>query len=84
MSNRGMSIQNQTLEADQRLTNLEIKATYTEDLLEQLDAVIVRQQKQIDQLVGEVQRLRESFTLGESVSSEAKFLDLHGDLPPHF
>ena len=29
---------------DQRLTDLEIKSAYTEDLLEQLDNVIVRQQ----------------------------------------
>ena len=33
---------------DNRLTNLEVKATYNEDLLEQLEQVIIKQQQQID------------------------------------
>ncbi|MES2945071.1 MAG: SlyX family protein, partial [Pseudomonadota bacterium] len=44
---------------DQRLTELEIKASFTEDLLEQLDKVIVRQQQQIDLLIREVTELRQ-------------------------
>jgi SlyX protein len=44
---------------DQRLTELEIKASFSEDLLDQLNLVIVRQQAQIDILVREVQQLRE-------------------------
>ena len=35
----------------QRLTELEIKASFTEDLLDQLNLVIVRQQDQIDALI---------------------------------
>jgi SlyX protein len=37
-------------EAARRLTELEIKASFTEDLLDQLNQVIVRQQQQIDTL----------------------------------
>jgi hypothetical protein len=37
---------------DQRLTELEIKASYTEDLLDQMNLALYRQQQQIDRLVG--------------------------------
>ena len=39
---------------EQRLTDLEIKASFTEDLLDQLNLVIVRQQQQLDALVAEI------------------------------
>ena len=35
---------------DERLTNLEIKLSFTEDLLDKLDQVIIAQQDQIDRL----------------------------------
>ena len=64
----------------QRLTDLEIKATFTEDLLEQLDQVIVRQQQQIGALVREVTELRQPSTDGGMRPART----LHDDLPPHF
>ena len=73
-----------TSTTDQRLTDLEIKATYTEELLEQLDAVIIRQQQQMDQLFGEVAALRQSNKdagTGLRASGEHHLRD---DLPPHF
>ena len=42
-----------------RLTQLEIKASFLEDQIEQLDTVVARQQQQIDLLARELQRLRE-------------------------
>lgn len=65
---------------DQRLTDLEIKATYTEDLLEQLDQIIVRQQQQIDALRREVAELRQPSTDGGLGAARS----LRDDLPPHF
>ena len=44
-------------DTDQRLTELEIKASYSDDLLEQLNLIIYRQQQQIDALVHEVQQM---------------------------
>ena len=64
----------------QRLTELEIKASFTEDLLDQLNLVIVRQQGQIDALVHELRQLREQRP--ESAGAGAARL-LH-DLPPHY
>ena len=39
---------------DQRLTDLEIKVSFQEDLLDQLNTIIVRQQQHIDLLLREV------------------------------
>ena len=66
--------------ADQRLTELEIKASFSEDLLDQLNLVIVRQQAQIDLLIKEVQQLREQPSDGVA-GGAARLMD---DLPPHY
>lgn len=65
---------------EQRLTDLEIKATYTEDLVEQLEQVIVRQQQHIDLLLREVAELRQPSTDGGLGAARS----LRDDLPPHF
>ncbi|MBB5203367.1 SlyX protein [Inhella inkyongensis] len=70
-----------TSDTDQRLTELEIKASFADDLLEQLNAVIVRQQQQIDalqrELLGLRQQIRDSERPGAMVSA--------GDeRPPHY
>ena len=65
---------------DQRLTDLEIKATYCEDQLEQLDQIIVRQQQQIDALLREVTELRQA----SADSGLGIGRSLRDDLPPHF
>jgi SlyX protein len=45
---------------DDRLTALEIKASFGEDLLDRLNEVVVRQQAQIDSLRRELAALREN------------------------
>jgi SlyX protein len=59
---------------------LEIKASYTEDLIDQLDKVIVRQQEQIDLLIKAIAELRQSSTDGGLGAAR----NLRDDLPPHF
>ena len=66
-------------DTDQRLTELEIKASYSEDLLEQLNMTIYRQQLQIDALLHELQQLRQQ----PSDSSSAP-RNLRDELPPHY
>jgi SlyX protein len=66
--------------AEARLIELEIKASYTEDLLDQLDKVIIRQQLQIDLLIAEVSNLKQSSTDG----GMSAVRNLRDDLPPHF
>ncbi len=66
---------------DQRLTELEIKASFTEDLLDKLDSVIVRQQQQIDALIREIADLKQQAPVEGGAGSVRSLRD---DLPPHF
>jgi SlyX protein len=66
---------------DSRLTNLEVKATLTEDALDQLNEVIVRQQRQIDCLMRELVRLQqENFSTSPTPGARSLF----DELPPHY
>jgi SlyX protein len=62
------------------LTELEIKASYAEDQIDQLDKVVVRQQEQIDMLIQAITALRQSSTDGGLGAAR----NLRDDLPPHF
>ena len=77
MSNRGMDNPHNI---EQRLTDLEIKATFTEDLLEQLDQVIVRQQQQIELLIREIGHLRQPATDAQDGTPR----NLRDERPPHY
>jgi SlyX protein len=63
-----------------RLTDLEIKVSYQEDLLDQLNQVIVRQQQEIDWLMREVRQLREQVPegAGQAITRDG------AELPPHY
>jgi len=63
---------------DRRLTDLEIKSSYAEDLLDTLNQTIFRQQEQIDMLIREVRALRQQST------GTAGQRNLRDDLPPHY
>lgn len=65
---------------DARLTELEIKVSYTEDTLDQLDQTIIRQQAQIDLLLRELTLLRQQ----QSSDGGGGPRNPHDDLPPHY
>lgn len=65
---------------EQRLTELEIKASYADDLLDTLNTLVVRQQEQIDLLLREVSRLRQQGT----DSGMAPPRNPRDELPPHY
>jgi SlyX protein len=65
---------------DQRLTDLEIKASFNEDLLDQLNQVIVRQQQEIDLLQRDVRQLRLQMPDGSGPVARPGA----DDLPPHY
>jgi SlyX protein len=71
---------NATDRVEQRLTELEIKASFSEDLIDRLNEVIVRQQAQIDHLLRELAALREQ----RSAADGAPFRSLRDELPPHY
>ena len=63
-----------------RIMELEIKASYTEDLLEQLNMTIYRQQEQIDMLIHEVRELKRQVPEGGAGAPR----NLRDELPPHY
>lgn len=68
----------QALEA--RIMELEVKASYADDLLEQLNMTIYRQQQQIDALINEVRQLRLQVPDGGQGAPR----NLRDELPPHY
>ncbi len=69
---------------DQRLTELEIKASFSEDLLDQLNAVIVRQQQEIALLQRDMRQLREQAAQGQPDGTSAAPRSAADELPPHY
>lgn len=65
---------------ERRLTELEIKASYADDLLDTLHTLVVRQQQQIEALVRELQQLRQQQADGPGPA----FRSLRDELPPHY
>ena len=68
---------------DSRLTELEIKASFQEDLLDQLNQVIVRQQRDIDQLLRDVDTLRRQAQQAAD-AGPGLLRELRDELPPHY
>ncbi|MGY0196843.1 SlyX family protein [Leptothrix sp. BB-4] len=66
---------------DQRLTDLEVKLSYTEDLVEHLNTVVIEQARQIDLLVRELTRLRRQ---AEDSTTAPGVRSLRDELPPHY
>ncbi|MEO6030938.1 MAG: SlyX family protein [Burkholderiaceae bacterium] len=67
-------------DTERRLTDLEIKASFTEDLVDHLNQLVIRQQEQIDRLVREVTALRLQAPAGDTGEPRS----LRDELPPHY
>jgi len=65
---------------DERLTELEVKLAFAEDLLETLNATVARQQQEIDALQRQVRQLREQLL----AQSPAEPHSLRDEIPPHY
>jgi SlyX protein len=63
-----------------RITELEVKLAFAEDLLDALNATVYRQQQQLDRLLREMKELREQ--LAASAPSEGR--SLRDEIPPHY
>lgn len=66
---------------ERRLMELEIKASFQEDLLEQLNQQVWRQQTLIDQLQRELAQLHQQLRERDSTPT---FRSLRDELPPHY
>lgn len=67
-------------ESWERLTRLEIKLAYAEDLLDTLNTLVARQQDQIDLLLRELAQLRRQ----RDHDAPLQFRSLREELPPHY
>lgn len=65
---------------ERRLTELEIKACFSEDLVDRLNEVIVQQQQTIERLARDLEQLRQQSAL----LAPAAVGSLRDELPPHY
>jgi len=71
---------NNDAHTEQRLTELEIKLSYADDLLDTLNRQVAQQQQTIDLLLAEVRRLRRQ----QAENTSPTFRSLRDELPPHY
>ena len=65
--------------SDDRITNLEIKLSLSEDLIEKLNETIYKQQQQIEFLYRELKSIKE-----QASSSGGGGGSLKDEIPPHY
>lgn len=65
---------------ESRIGELEVKLSFAEDLLEELDRTVYRQQQQIEALQREVRELREHM----ASAAPAEGRSLRDEIPPHY
>ena len=75
--NAGMESQR---DIEQRLTDLEVKSTFTEDLVDRLNQEVIRQQRHIDVLVREIRELRQQVAQTDTGTPPGP----RDELPPHY
>jgi SlyX protein len=65
--------------SEDRITNLEIKLSFTEDLIEKLNQIVYKQQQQIEFLYRELKSIKEQANSSGSGSGSLK-----DEIPPHY
>ena len=70
-----------TADIDKRLTDLEVKASFTEDLLDHLNDLVTRQQEQIALLIREVGKLKDR---APDTGGGGAGRDAADERPPHY
>lgn len=65
---------------EDRLNEIEIKISYNEDLLDELNRTVFRQQQQIDALIAEMRTLRDQVRTAEPGEPR----NLRDEIPPHY
>lgn len=64
---------------EDRITNLEIKLSFTEDLIEKLNETVYKQQQQIEFLYRELKAIKE-----QASASGSGGISLKDEIPPHY
>ena len=66
--------------SEERITNLEIKLSFTEDLIEKLNETVYKQQQQIEFLYRELKAIKEQ----ASSSGGGGGASSQDEIPPHY
>ncbi|MFA6313738.1 MAG: SlyX family protein [Sterolibacterium sp.] len=66
---------------ESRLAEIEIKLSYAEDMLEDLNKTVFRQQQQIEQLQKELRALSQQLQADDTQASPRNLRD---EMPPHY
>lgn len=72
----------ETQDLARRVKELEIKAGFAEDLLEQLNQVVHRQQSIIEKMAQQIGQLRQQ--VADADQDKSGFRSLRDELPPHY
>jgi SlyX protein len=67
---------------EMRLEALEIKASFTEDLVDKLDQIIIEQQRTLEALLSELRDLRNQ--AADNANTSGAHRNLRDELPPHY
>ena len=65
-----------------RITELEVKLAFAEDLLETLNQTVFRQQEQIDRMQQELRSMRQQIL--QTPQPGAEQYNLRDEIPPHY
>jgi SlyX protein len=65
---------------EDRITNLEIKLSFSEDLIDQLNQTVYKQQQQIEFLYRELKSIKEQASGGDSMGKTSPA----DEIPPHY
>ena len=68
--------------SEDRLTELEIKASLTEDMLEELNLTVFRQQQEIRRLQEQLRLIYQKMNASEEMSFESG--NPRDEIPPHY
>lgn len=65
---------------ESRITELEIKISFNEDQIDELNKIIYQQQRQIELLAAELRHLRDQINNAQSLERR----NLRDEIPPHY
>lgn len=69
---------------DDRLTELEIRLSMTEDVVDELNRTVYRQQERIDLLQEQLRLIYRQMQAGTTPSDSSEPRNLRDEIPPHY
>lgn len=71
-------------DTEDRITELEIRLAWQDDLLDNLNQALIRQQQQLDLMQQQLRRLYDMTTQQSQAESGSLLAQLQQEIPPHY